>query len=221
MQKLTVGLISGTFALCLPQIVFGDSQPTSTPQRVLITYQVLEVPGNTGIPVSTSATAAGFYKSALQNVKNSEATEISVETPADVAGAVRNSRVLTFSVQDHGKTQQAFLDVPTSLEATPHINTDGTITVQLKTEVTRAAPTVADAGLVPLTNGSSWQSKQTFKNGETRMFGTLFEFTSTRGFVGNDPKTQAKNKEIIASLNKEFVQFVTVTVLPTAKTAQP
>lgn len=218
-MKITVSLVSSALALCLAQTIFADPKPVPTPQQVLITYQVLQVPGGTGIPVSTSSTASEFYKSALQNIKETEATEISVQTTADFPAEARYNRILTFSAQDHGKPTRVFLDVPTRLQAVPHINPDGTITVQLKTEITRPAPAVPNE--VPLTNSAFWQTTQTFKSGEIQMFGTLFEVRSGTLFVGNSPKILAENKALIASDYKQFIQFVTVTVLPAEKTAKP
>ena len=54
--------------------------------------------------------------------------------------------------------------------------------------------------------------------GEIRMFGSIFNFRSAKLFAGNSPKILADNKALIASDYKQFVQFVTVTVLPTEKT---
>lgn len=213
MLKITAGLISSALTLCLPLTVSADPKPAPPPPRILVTYQVLEVPGNTPISVSNAQPVSEVYKTLLQT-PGAEATEISVVTPADFPGSAQYSRVLTFTAQDHGKPSR-LISAPTTLEATPHINPDGTITVQLKTEVTRVAPAIDNS--VPPTNSESWQSKQTFKNGETRMFGTLFEFTSMKLLVGNNPEILAENKELIASQNRESVQFVTVTILPSAR----
>jgi hypothetical protein len=214
MLKLTASLISGALALCLPLTVLAEQKAAPPPPRILVTYQVLEVPGDTTIPVTDTQPASEVYKTLMQ-IPSAEATEISLQTPAGFPGTVRYNRVLTFSAQDHGKPTRVFLDLPMSLEATPHINPDGTITVQIKTEITHAAPTIGDE--VPLINGESWQSKQTFKNGEIRLFAPGDTFTSMRLFAGNDPKTLAKNKELIALQNKVFVPFVTVTVLPSVR----
>lgn len=217
MLKTATPIILGIFALCLSHAVSADPTPAANAPRVLVMLQVVQVPSTMPISVSDTHPASELYKTLLQ-MPGAEATEISVQTTAGFPAEARYNRVLTFSTQDHGKPTRGFLDVPTSLEATPHINPDGTITVQLKTEVTRVAPAIGDE--VPLTNGDFWQSKQTFKNGETRMFGVGPEFTSMRGLVGSDPKTLARNKELAASQNKLLVPFVTVTVLPGEKIAQ-
>jgi hypothetical protein len=222
MLKIIVCLTSVSLALCLPLTVFAA--PTAPPlPRILVTYQVLEVSGDTGFPdpvpysdPTSSTMASEFYKALLQT-PGAEAAEISVQMPADVLGEARYNRVLTFPVQDHGKPSRISLILPMSLEATPHINPDGTITVQLKTEVTRAAPQLETDHQVPLTNGESWQTTQTFKSGEMRMFGAGDTFTSFRGLVGNSPKVVAENKKLTALQNKVFVPFVTVTILPSAR----
>jgi len=204
MLKVTAGLVLSTFAVCLPLTVFADPKPAPPLPRILVTYQVLEVPGDTPVSVSDTQPASEVYKILLQT-PGAEATEISLQIPADFPGTAQYNRVLTFSAQYHGKPTHSFLDVPTSLQATPHINPDGTITVQLKTEVTRAASAIDDE--VPLTNSESWQSKQTFKSGETRMFGSTVRVTP-------DDKSGTMPQ------NKELLEFVTVTILPNEKTAQ-
>jgi len=91
---------------------------------------------------------------------------VSVQTPNDFPGMARYSRVFTFKTLDHGKPGRGFLTAPTSLEATPHINSDGTITVDLKMEMTRVAPATA-AGAVPVTTRQSMTTRRTFKSGQT------------------------------------------------------
>ncbi len=209
MPKIAAALVTGTFALCLLSPVVADPKPAVRLPRILITLRVFEVPDNVPIPasgpvpvsISGPLTASSIYTGILQNAQG-EITEVSVQAPADFSGAAFYNRMLPFPVQEQGKATQIFVPLPTSLEATPHVNKDGTITVRLKMEVTRPAPTVT--GAVPQTTSQSMQTTLTLKNGDTRIFATTVQNTQT------DKPSQPSSKVIL--------QFVTVTILPDEKT---
>lgn len=141
---------------------------------------------------------------ALLKSEGSEATEISVQTPSDSPGVARYSQFFTFTTHDQGKAVRNVMTAPTSLEATPHINADGTITVDLKWEVTRATPAAVDT--VPMTTTQSMTTRRTFKSSQTLVFGGTASTTS-----GGKPGE--------APVMTESLQFVTVTVLPSVVAA--
>ena len=146
--------------MLLPSVVQAAPKPSAPPARILVTLQAVEVSGQAA-PLPHPA--SGAYDALLK--EGNEATEVSVQTPNDFPGVARYSRILTFTTLDHGKPGRGFLTAPTSLEATPHINADGSITVDLKTEVTRVAPTTA-AGAVPVVTRQSMTTRRTFKSGQ-------------------------------------------------------
>lgn len=203
-MKTTLAPALGLLAVLLPPAVQAAPQPTATPQRILVTLQAVEVHGSTAQRLILGPFPAPGVYDALLKSEGSEATEISVQTPNDSPGVARYSRFVAFTVHDQGKAVRSFMTAPTSLEATPHINTDGTITVDLKWEVTRVAPAAVDT--VPMTTTQSMTTRRTFKSSQTLVFGGTASTTSS-GKPGEAP------------VMTESLQFVTVTVLPSVVAA--
>lgn len=206
-MNTTANLLSGILALLLPISVFADPKPAPPSQRILVTLQVVEVPSTIPISVSGTHPASELYKTLLQ-APGAEATEISVVTPADFPGSAQYSRVLAFTAQDHGVPSLGVVTAPTALAATPHVNLNGTITVHLNMEVTSLVPSAASitAGAVPNTTSQQMTTTHTFTSGETVLLGRALHTSPTGNISGGN--------EV-----KEWLEFVTVQILPDEKTA--
>ena len=196
MMNMRLTATAGLLAVLLPSAAQAVPKPSVLPARILVTLQAVEVSGQAAPP---SYPASGTFDALLK--EGDEATEVSVQTPNDFPGVARYSRVFTFKTLDHGKPGRGFLTAPTSLEATPHINSDGTITVDLKMEMTRVTP--AAAGAAPATTVQSMTTRRTFKSGQAVMLSDTILAAQ-----GASPKA------------KWLVQFLTVTVLPGAVAAR-
>lgn len=195
-MNTTLAAVTGLLAVLLPSAVQAAPKPSAPAARILVTLQAVEISGQAAPP---SYPASGTFDALLK--EGDEATEVGVQTPNDFPGIARYSRVFTFKTLDHGKPGRGFLTAPTSLEATPHINSDGTITVDLKMEMTRVAP--AAAGAAPATTVQSMTTRRTFKSGQAVMLSETMSAAQ-----GAAPGA------------KWLMQFVTVTVLPNAVAAR-
>lgn len=199
MMKTILAAAAGLLAVLLPAAGQSAPQPPAPPARILVTLQAVEVHGGAAQQLVLGPFPAPGMYDALLKSEGSEATEISVQTPNDSPGVARYSQFVTFTTHDQGKAVRNVMTAPTSLEATPHINTDGTITVDLKWEVTRVAPAAGDT--IPMTTTQSMTTRRTFKSSQTLLF-------------GGTALTAPGSKPGEAPAMTESLQFVTVTLLP-------
>jgi len=206
-MKTTASLLSGILALLLPVSIFAAPKPTVNPPRIRVTLQALEIPAGTApVTVSDTIPASEVYKSLLLN-DGTEATEISVQTPADFPGTAQYSRVFAYTATENGKPSLNLLTAPTTLEAMPHVNPDGTITVRLNMEITSFVSSALTLGhAVPETTSQRMTTTRTFTSGKTILFNATLQ-TAPSGNTGKGTES------------KELLQFVTVTILPNEKTA--
>jgi hypothetical protein len=131
--------------------------PAVTPQRILITVESLEVSPKVmdklDRTIPEGDKKAGLILDALYKDQLPDAVILSLQTSNDFPGMASYDKLVSFTDKDHpGKN---FVDLVTSLEATPHIETDGFMSIKLKTQVTQTSPaglpnTVADAMTLPL-----------------------------------------------------------------------
>ncbi len=204
-MNTTLTAAAGLLALLLPAVVQAAPKPPAIPARILVTLQAVEVSSRDAKAIApVPYPAPGAFDALLK--EGGEAAEVSVQTPNDFPGVARYSRTFSFMAMDHGKAIRSFLTAPTSLEATPHINADGTITVSLKMEMTRVAPAVV--GAVPMTTSQRMTARRTFKSGQTVVLGG-----TVLAIPGGKPGAPSETKELL--------QFMTVTVLPSQVAAGP
>ena len=194
-MKIAFSLAVALLALLLP--CTGQAAPKPAPPRILVTLRVLEIPSDTPITLDAGLDSARHVYDTLLEKAGSEAIEVSVLTPSEFTGMAAYNRLVVNTFQSHGKVKRVILSAPNSLEATPHINADGTITVTLKTEVSQ----------VPSTAIHSMTATRTFRSGGTLLLGGL-----SRGFLVDSPHTTPSEMALL--------QFVTVTLLPAAVAAR-
>ena len=205
-MKMSFAAAAISLSVLLPGAVQAAPKPPAPPTRILVTLQAVEVPVRVAQEAALKPYASpGAYEALLK--ESSQASEVSVQTPDDFPGAARYNQFSAIDAQISGKTTTSYILAPTSLEATPHINADGTITVDLNMEVTRFAPRVA--GTLPATITQSMTTRRTFKSGQTQTlpFGGA-EAAGQGGKPGALPET------------KVLLEFLTVTVLPSVATAR-
>lgn len=175
-----------------PSFVQAAPQAAPPPPRFCITLEAVEVSGDKDYSVTPGPEpAAGIFEEMLK--KGVELTEVSLVTPNDFSGSAQSRQLVVYSAQDQGKPTLGFVRVPTFLEALPHLNPDGTITVGLKIMVSHTVP--AAAGLAPVTTSQSLTTKQTFKDGGTKLFGgaalpgkkSLLMFVTVRKILADTP----------------------------------
>jgi len=191
---MKTAIVSALVVLTLtaPSLVQAAPQAAPPPPRFCITLEAVEVSGDTSYSVTPGPEpAAGVFEEMLK--KGVELTEVSLVTPNDFSGSAESSQLIVYSAQDQGKPTLGFVRVPTFLEALPHLNPDGTITVSLKIMVSHTVP--AAAGMAPVTTSQLMTTKQTFKDGGTLLFGgaalpgkkSLLMFVSVRKIRADTP----------------------------------
>lgn len=199
---------------CVTQALASWTQP-STPvdpkSRIVVTLQVVRA--RAGVLEALEKTYTNgpvkyalLYRALLGQA--GKATEMSLRTTNDVPGAAQYSRILAFTSRDHGRPAQSFVTLSTSLEATPHINGDGTITVRLKTEAADTLPSDAPAktDATPSVTTQRMTTTRTFLSGETALLvaPAKISLITTPRSSGADT---TDSKEVT-------LEFATVTALP-------
>lgn len=201
-----------SLAACQTPGLASWSHPPSHPDprsRIVVTLHVIHAPaGVIDEMEKTYPSGPEKYSQIYSALLSStgEATELSLQTVNDAPGFAQYSRVLSFVARDQGKPSRKFITVPTSLEATPHINPDGMITVKLKTEMTEVMPADSSArgGAVPPTVSqrvTTMETFDTFGGSDTLLLSGL----------GSNPQS---GKTDTADGRKVPLEFVTVTLLP-------
>lgn len=188
-------LISAFVVLTQIAPAFAQAAPQAAPPtpRFCITLEAVEVSGDTSYSVTPGPEPAAGVLEQMLKKGGVELTEVSLVTPNNFSGSAESSQLVLYTAQDQGKPTLGSVRVPTSLEALPHLNPDGTITVGLKTMVSHTAP--AAAGLAPVTTSQSLTTKQTFKDGGTLLFGgaalpgkkPLLMFVTVRKILADTP----------------------------------
>lgn len=145
-MKLTAALL--LILLSLP-LMAQAKPPThksaAKPLRIRVSLQIIEVPSKSiGDVVSGGKDGIDLYDALLKGT-SSEVTLLGVETLNNTHGAAMYQHILAFTAQENGKPTRSVAIAPVTLEATPHINANHTITVDLKIEVTQVVPGAADA----------------------------------------------------------------------------
>jgi len=206
---LTLMLINAPFG------VASWTRPTSRidpKSRIIVTLQVVQAPAAALETMENNYTnGPGKYALIYQALvgQTGEATEISVETENNILGSVRYSRILAYASHSHGKPTQSLLAMPTTLEATPHINPDGTVRVSLKIEIAEVTllNTSVQAGVTPNTATQSLTTTRTFQTGVTDLLAAPVKIVHS----GNSSTAGHQPAPML---------FVTVTALP-AESAAP
>ena len=174
-----------------------SAAPTSAPPpaRVEVTLTVIQVPDAVNVDAVNvdlgPNSASGVYTDMMVN-HAAEATEISLVTPTDFPGTAQYSRTFVYTTVEHGKPQKNFYAAPTRLEATPHVNTDGTITVRLTTQATLILPAnlKVEAAGPPLTQNRGLITTRTFRSGQMIVFGDTVRDVLGHAAGGTDTEQQ-------------------------------
>ena len=192
---MKTALVSALVVLTQIAPAFAQAVPQATPPapRFRVTLEAVEVSGDTSYSVTPGPEPAAGVLEQMLKAGGAELTEVSLITPNDFSGSAASSQLFVFTAQDQGKPTLGFVRVPTSLEALPHLNPDGTITVGLKIMVSHTVP--ATASMAPVTTSQSLTTKQTFKDGGTKLFGgaalpgkkSLLMFVTVRQILPNTP----------------------------------
>ena len=74
-----------------------------------------------------------------------DTTELSLLTPNDFQGMVSYNKIIRIDTQDHGKREQKFLPLANLLVATPHLVSDGVISLTFTIQVNHFALQVGEA----------------------------------------------------------------------------
>jgi len=205
-MKMTLIATAGLLSALMPTAAQAAPKPSVPPTRILVTLQAVEVPSRVVQDAALKPyPAQGAYDALLK--QSSEASEMTIQTSNDFPGVARYNQFSAITTQISGKSVTSYILAPTSLEATPHINGDGTVTVDLNMEVTRFAPRVA--GTLPATITQSMTTRRTFKSGQTQTLPFGGTASATLGVKpGASPET------------KVLLEFMRVTVLPGAVAAR-
>lgn len=164
-------LISALVVLTQMAPSFAQAAPQAAPPppRFRVTLEAVEVSGDGTYSVTPGPEpAVGALEERLKK-GGADMTEVSLVTPNDFAGSAEFNQVIGFTYDNKGKPTVGMLRVPTSLEALPHLNPDGTIKVGLKIMVAHTLPLAGS--VIPSTVNQSLTTTKTFKDGGTLLLG--------------------------------------------------
>ena len=174
---------------------------SAPPARVEVTLTLIQVPDSVSVEIGPQS-GSDVYTDMMVN-HAAEATEISLVTPTDFPGTAQYSRTFVYTTVEQGKPQKNFYAAPTRLEATPHVNADGTITVRLTTQATLILPTNLKVGAdgPPLTQNRGLTTTRTFRSGQMIVFGDTVRNVLGHAAGGTDT-------------GQQILQFIQVRLLP-------
>jgi len=143
---------------------------TAKPLRIRIYLQSIEVPSKSVHAVISGVNHGTLlYETLLDGVSN-EVVDLSADTFNNTPCQARYNHVLVYTMQEAGKPVRGITFAPMVLDVTPHINSNHTITADLKIEITQVAQRDSDA--IPTITTRRIITKRTFK-GETLLVGDL------------------------------------------------
>ena len=168
---MKTAIVSVLFALAQIAPALAQAAPQAAPPapRFRVTLEAVEVSGDTSYSVTPGPEPAAGVLEQMLKQGGVEMTEVSVVTPNDFAGSAEFNQVIGFTYEDKGKPTVGMLRVPTSLEALPHLNPDGTIKVGLKIMVSHSLPLAGS--VIPSTVNQSLTTTKTFKDGGSLLLG--------------------------------------------------